>query len=199
MDIYQIIQWMQGQLQLYEQRITALENSLRCAEDEIKQLKEKPPIHVGTIQYKFDQLKVETLEGTLSIGLNPQDLQGIEDFSIPSGQPGMPLPPMEMMQRGMKVEEEINRYIESDLPGFIASAETKLGVQHAGSYLSFIQNDIKKQLPGRIEAHLRKAGATGPDDTSIAKTAEALKKEIENGVLAFFNHLPANMKEGEQQ
>ena len=36
------------------------------------------------LEYKFDQLKVETLEGTLNIGLNPSDLQGIEDFSIPS-------------------------------------------------------------------------------------------------------------------
>ncbi|WP_053368779.1 spore germination protein GerPC [Bacillus sp. FJAT-27245] len=198
MDFYQLFQWVQGQLQLYERRIAALENSLRCAEDDIRQLKEKPPIHVGTIQYKFDQLKVETLEGTLSIGLNPQDLQGIEDFAIQNGQPGMPLPPMEMMKRGMKVEEEINHYIESELPGFVASVEEKYGMQHAGSYLSFIQNDIKKQLPGRIEAHLRKAGAAGPDDASIASTAEALKKEIETGVLAFFNHLPANMKEGEQ-
>ncbi|RDU35524.1 spore gernimation protein [Neobacillus piezotolerans] len=199
MDFYQILQWMQGQLQLYEQRISVLENSLRCAEDEIRQLKEKPPIHVGTIQYKFDQLKVETLEGTLSIGLNPQDLQGIEDFAIQNGQPGMALPPMEMMKRGMQVEEEINRYIESELPGFVSSQEAKLGLQHAGSYLSFIQNDIKKQLHGRIEAHLRKAGGAGQDEASITKTAEALKKEIENGVVAFFTNLPANMKEGEQQ
>ena len=35
------------------------------------------------MEYKFDQLKVETLEGTLNIGLNPSDLQGIEDFSVP--------------------------------------------------------------------------------------------------------------------
>lgn len=196
MDFYQTLQWMQGQLQLYEQRISTLENSLRCAEEEIRQLKEKPPIQVGTIQYKFDQLKVETLEGTLSIGLNPQDLQGIEDFAIQGGQPGMPIPPMEMMQRGIKIEEEINRYIESELPTFVSSHEEKLGLQHGGSYLSFIQNDIKKQLPGRIEAHLRKVGA---EEAPIDKTAEALKKEIENGVIAFFNNLPANLKEGEQQ
>ena len=37
------------------------------------------------MEYKFDQLKVETLEGTLNIGLNPSDLQGIEDFSVPNG------------------------------------------------------------------------------------------------------------------
>ena len=37
------------------------------------------------MEYKFDQLKVETLEGTLNIGLNPSDLQAIEDFSVPNG------------------------------------------------------------------------------------------------------------------
>ncbi|WP_059172970.1 spore germination protein GerPC [Bacillus sp. FJAT-27445] len=199
MDFYQAIQWLQGQLQLSEQRITALENSLRCAEDEIKKLKEKPAIQVGTIQYKFDQLKVETLEGTLSIGLNPQDVQGIEDLAIPNGLQGQPLPPMEMMQRGMKIEEEITRYLEGDLPAYVSSVEEKLGLQHAGSYLSFIQNDIKKQLPGRIEAHLRKAGGTEFDEAFIGKTAEALKNEIENGVVAFLNNLPANLKGGGQQ
>ena len=67
MDYYQFSQWLQSQLHAYGQRIAALEEALRCAEKEIRQLKEKPAIHVGTIQYKFDQLKVETLEGSLSI------------------------------------------------------------------------------------------------------------------------------------
>lgn len=194
MDFYQIIQWMQGQLQLCNQRIEALENALRCAEEEIEKLKEKPSIQVGTIQYKFDQLKVETLEGTLNIGLNPQDVQGIEDFAIQNGQAGTPMPPMEMMQRSLKIEEAINEYLESGLPAFIAEAGGKIGLKQPETYASFIKNDIKKQLPSRIEAHLRNLNPNEADETGMGKAAEALKKEIENGVLAFFNNLPGTMK-----
>ena len=34
-------------------------------------LKEAPSTKIDRIEYKFDQLKIETLEGTLNIGLNP--------------------------------------------------------------------------------------------------------------------------------
>ncbi|CEG26041.1 spore germination protein GerPC [Bacillus sp. B-jedd] len=194
MDFYQIIQWMQGQLQLCNQRIEALENQLRCAEEEIEKLKEKPSIQVGTIQYKFDQLKVETLEGTLNIGLNPQDVQGIEDFAIQNGQPGTPMPPMEMMQRSLKMEEAVNEYLESGLPAFISEAGGRIGLKQPETYTSFITNDIKKQLPSRIEAHLKSINPSEADETAMEKAADALKKEIENGVLAFFNNLPGTMK-----
>jgi spore germination protein PC len=198
MDINQILQWIQGQLHQYERRISTLENSLHCAEDEISKLKAKPPIHVGTIQYKFDQLKVETLEGTLSIGLNPQDMQGIEDIAIGNGAPGTPLQPMEMMQRGITIEEAINEFIESDLPTIVASAQDRLGVPQADSYLSFIKNDIKKQLPGRIESHLRIPGTGEQPENLVETTIAALKKEIENGVLTFLSTLPGGMKGGSQ-
>ncbi|RHW43164.1 spore gernimation protein [Neobacillus notoginsengisoli] len=194
MDFYQTIQWLTGQLHVYGQRIAALENALRCAEEEIQKLKEKPPIQVGTIQYKFDQLKVETLEGTLSIGLNPQDLQGIEDFAVQNGQPGTPLPPIEMMQRSLKVEEYLNAYMDSELPAFISAAGEKLGLQQPEAYLSFIKNDIKKQLPGRIENHLRTTHSSDTDESALEKTAAELKKEIENGVLAFLTNLPGTVK-----
>ena len=198
MDFYQTIQWMQRQLQMCNQRIEALENALRCAEEEIQKLKEKPSIQVGTIQYKFDQLKVETLEGTLNIGLNPQDVQGIEDFAIQNGQTATPMPPMEMMQRSLKIEEAINEYLESGLPAFISEAGGKIGLKQPETYASFIKNDIKKQLPSRIEAHLRTINPGEADEAAMEKAAEALKKEIENGVLAFFNNLPGTMK-GEPQ
>ena len=45
-------------------------------EQKITELQSRPSVHVEKLEYKFDQLKVEKLEGTLNIGLNPTDLQG---------------------------------------------------------------------------------------------------------------------------
>ncbi len=81
-DYSQFLQWVQMTLQAQENRIAALEHTIQKLQEEMKQLKEKPSIQVDKIEYKFDQLKVETLEGTLNIGLNPSDLANIEDFAV---------------------------------------------------------------------------------------------------------------------
>ena len=67
-----------------DQKIRSLQQKMISMEQKITELQNRPPVHVEKMEYKFDQLKVETLEGTLNIGLNPTDLQGIEDFSVPS-------------------------------------------------------------------------------------------------------------------
>ncbi|WP_043933110.1 spore germination protein GerPC [Bacillus sp. EB01] len=225
MDLYQALQWMQGQLQVFNQRIAVLEESLRCAEEEIRLLKEKPTIQVGTIQYKFDQLKVESLEGTLSIGLNPNDLQGIEEMAIAEGQNGFPgqpgspgdfaspgqqrfegnpgynpqpiqpIDPTNFMQRSTEINDAIHTYLEQELPSRLGHLQEELGLPKSDDYLSFIKSDVKKQLPGRIESHIRRASATG-QEVENEMILSALKQEIENGIRTFLANLPDQLKGG---
>jgi spore germination protein PC len=197
-DYYQYLQWLQSCIQAQEQRIVRLETTIQQMREELKQIKEKPTIHVGTIEYKFDQLKVETLEGTLNIGLNPSDLSGIDDLSVQNQSLNTPLSPKAQMQRSMKIEETIYRYLETDLPQIIEDTQNNLNIQPNESYLSFIKQDIMKQLPNRIEYHL-KANTTqdrsGKTTVAGAETIiELLKQEINNGVYVFLNHLPDNVK-----
>lgn len=196
-DYSQYLQWLQMCIQAQEQRILALENALHKMKEDMKQLNEKQSIHVDKIEYKFDQLKVETLEGTLNIGLNPSELGGIEDFAVQNQSLTTPISPKHQMQRSMKIEEAIYRYLETDLPHLVENAQRELIVQPNDEYLSFIKQDIINQLPSRIEHHLtvnsagyRSSENASSDDIII----EALKKEIQNGVFVFFNNLPENLK-----
>src|SRR5690606_9664981 len=71
-----------------ERLISHLQKKLDDTEDvidqlqtELTELKEQKGVHIGRLEYKFDQLKVETLEGTLNIGLTPAQLKSaIEDI-----------------------------------------------------------------------------------------------------------------------
>jgi spore germination protein PC len=196
-DYSQYLQWLQMCMQAQEQRILALENALQKIKEEMKQLNEKQSIHVDKIEYKFDQLKVETLEGTLNIGLNPSDLTGIEDFAVQNQSLSTPLSPKDQMQRTMKIEETIYRYLETDLPQLVINTQRELAVQPNDEYLTFIKQDIIKQLPLRIEHHLsanssrsRTSEKTPADEIII----ESLKQEIQNGVFVFFSNLPENLK-----
>ncbi|MBV7508561.1 spore germination protein GerPC [Bacillus sp. sid0103] len=196
-DYSQYLQWMQMCIQAQEQRILTLEKTLQKMREDIKQLSERQSIHVDKIEYKFDQLKVETLEGTLNIGLNPSELAGIEDFAVQNQSLTTPISPKHQMQRSMKIEEAMYRYIETDLPPIVEAAQRELNVQPNDEYLSFIKQDIIKQLPSRIEQHLTSNSATSRSSEAARSDdliIEALKKEIQNGVNIFFSNLPENLK-----
>jgi spore germination protein PC len=196
-DYSQYLQWLQMCIQAQEQRILTLENALQKIKEEMKQLNEKQSIHIDKIEYKFDQLKVETLEGTLNIGLNPSDLSGIEDFSVQNQSLTTPYSPKHQMQRSMKIEEAIYRYLETDLPQLVENAQRELAVQPNDEYLSFIKQDIIKQLPIRIEHHLTSnstSSRTPENAPADDKIIEALMQEIQNGVFVFFSNLPENLK-----
>ena len=71
--MYQYLQQLHSIVMKQENKILHLEKAIFQLNKEIQELKQKPAIHVDKMEYKFDQLKVETLEGTLNIGLNPSD------------------------------------------------------------------------------------------------------------------------------
>ncbi len=194
----QYLQWLQMYIQAQEKRINLLEDAVKKMSAEIKQLNEKKSIHVDKIEYKFDQLKVETLEGTLNIGLNPNDLSDIEDFAVQNQSLNTPLSPKAQMQRSMKIEEAIYRFLETDLPQIVEDAQRMLRMEPSDSYLTFIKEDIIKQLPSRIEHHLNSQPAPhqAPENVPVIEEQiiSALKQEIQNGVAVFFNHLPENVK-----
>ncbi len=78
-------------------------------------------------------------------------MAGIEDFAV-QNQPGnIPSSLKGQMQRSIKIEEALYRYLETDLPALFENTQKKLNVQLDESYLSFIKQDIIKQLPTRIE------------------------------------------------
>ncbi|WP_312475560.1 spore germination protein GerPC [Neobacillus sp.] len=197
-DVYQYLQGMQMYIQAQEKRIVSLETTVQKMKEEIQQLNEKKLIHVDKIEYKFDQLKVETLEGTLNIGLNPSDLSEIEDFAVQNQTLPAPFSPKAQMQRSMKIEEAIYRYLETDLPQIIVETQKKFNMEPSDSYLAFIKEDIIKQLPNRIEFHLKasKAQYRSTEDGSDVdiQIINVLKQEIQNGVFIFLNQLPENVK-----
>ncbi|MFJ5760074.1 spore germination protein GerPC [Neobacillus sp. NPDC093182] len=195
-DYSQLLQWVQLTLQAQENRIATLEHTIQKLQEEMKQLNDKPSIRVDKIEYKFDQLKVETLEGTLNIGLNPSDLANIEDFAVENQSLNTPIHPKAQMQRSMKIEESIYRYLETELPVLFKETQNQLNVRLDDSYLAFIKQDIMQQLPARIDYHIQNTAANKRDDEQSTEESiiALLKEEIRKGILIFINHLPENVK-----
>lgn len=203
-DFYQYSEKMRDYLQLLEKRIKDLEKQVATLTNDITTIKEKPSIHIDRIDYSFDQLKVETLEGTLNIGLNPEDLSNIEELAInpnsPINQPHAPfyppIDPKQMMNRSMDLEEKMNQFIQLELPDIIRKKQNELNLPEEESYVSFIQEDITKQLPTRIQYYLQQGANRKQNGSNLSNEAiiQALKEEMENGVHLFLSHIPDNMR-----
>jgi spore germination protein PC len=172
-------------------RLQRLEETVNSLQKEIVILKEKPPVQVGNIEYKFDQLKVETLEGTLNIGINPSDLEGVSDFSVDNQNIKVQPSPKNYFRESMDIENEIREFLESSLPAIYEETKEKLNFTVDDSYYQFIKDDILKQLPKRIQIHL--SSLTPEDrameDQSLQGIIEKIKAEIHQGVYLFLNQL----------
>ncbi|WP_147533193.1 spore germination protein GerPC [Bacillus marasmi] len=194
------LQQLHETIQKQEQRIQALEGTVAQLRIELEEVKEKPKINVEKIEYKFDQLKVETLEGTLNIGLNPSDLQGIDSMEI--NQAGAPPPgsfndPKGQFRNTIELEEEVYNILETELPTLVTNAEQRVNQKLDEQYIDFIKEDIKIQIPPRVQHHIRQTPFVGDEQERESwkqGIVNKLLKEMENGICTFINNLPNNMK-----
>lgn len=199
-EFYEYVKKMHLYVEHQSKKIAKLEKMVLDMKQQIAVLKERPPVQVGNIEYKFDQLKVETLEGTLNIGLNPTDLDGIDDFSVDQKTVNVPNPGKQLFKRTIEIETALHHYLETDLESIYRDAQAKLGISVDDSYFTFIKEDIKKQLSGRVSTHLQERSANH-NSTEISsemteQVIDDLKQEIQNGVFLFLKNLPDNVKEG---
>lgn len=193
-EVNQIWQSLQAYIMKQDKKMQQLQQKIYSLEQKIVELQNRPPVHIDKLEYKFDQLKVETLEGTLNIGLNPSDLQNIDDFSVPNKKGYLDLKKRDVLTAD--IENSINDYLEQNLLSIMKDAGEQLQIQANDAFHDFILQDIKKQLPDRIEYYLNQPQRF-PDSSAEQQKQwiiEQLIKEIHQGVLTFLQNLPENMK-----
>ncbi|TCT16691.1 spore germination protein PC [Melghiribacillus thermohalophilus] len=134
-------------------KIKTLEEQLQSLEQKIQELQEKPGTNIEKMEYHFDQLKIETLEGTLNIGLSPEGLTASEQLSIPgqSLQPQHPSPQPIMDDLMQSLQPFMNQELPRAIQNFARENNQSLppGFQH------LILQDITRQLPERIQHYTR--------------------------------------------
>jgi spore germination protein PC len=78
-------QWAQqlsAYIELQKQRIDKLEETVTKLQADLDAVKVQKRVHIDKIEYNFDQLKVEKLDGTLTIGISPSSLDNVDDFTV---------------------------------------------------------------------------------------------------------------------
>lgn len=200
-DFYTFINQLASQLKRHEEKLAKLEKAHADVMKTIETLKNQPPINVERIDYHFDQLKIERLDGTLNIGLNPQDLQEMDEFSIPT-------PPLRKEQSEKskvqlnQLQDKFNTYLEKELPLFIEKAKKEMGFELDESYAAFIQEDIRRQLPERLAFYSQKLAKTRRNLSVNEEEQEIYQMtihDIQQAIYAFLRQFPMKGQKGEEK
>jgi spore germination protein PC len=167
------------------QKLLQLEQSIHNILHEVESLKTSSTPTIGTIDYKFDQLKIEKLEGILNIGISPHPGKSIEDFSV-NGQTlaERSTESNENNQYFTSIQKNINNFLDMDLPVELQrlSAEYRLTLDYEKHTL--IIEDLRKQIDERILHYCSEAAIT-----------EKVKQDILNGLKSYLMKLSESESE----
>ncbi|MUT66716.1 spore germination protein GerPC [Paenibacillus sp. NEAU-GSW1] len=189
---------VQLKLQRQEAQILSLEQRLAAVCEQLKQLENKPTYNIENLQYHFDQLKVEKLEGTLNIGMTPPGDNSLHDDieqlavpnvnAYPKADSSITPPDAPFAE----VRAKLDRYLEADAPQKLMQYEKEVGLPLDPYHRRMIINDIRKQLPTRIQYYMEKTKSDFSDLTEedmktvlFAKTA----KDADAAMLQYLRQL----------
>jgi spore germination protein PC len=194
--------------QLFEQlrrqagKIAEMDRELQRLNGELNAMKEKRTIHVERIEYKFDQLKIETLEGTLNIGISPGVGKQIEDLSI-AGQTVVSADSENGDSENgggddgafMRIKEQIDRYLATgclqDLQRLEAEHRIVLGTEYKDEMIK----DIRRQIDQRI-AHYLGSGGRGGGSADVQAIVQAVVEKVKGDISAALESHVKSMKRG---
>ncbi|XID94100.1 spore germination protein GerPC [Paenibacillaceae bacterium WGS1546] len=148
-----------------EARVKQLSERLDGVQSQLDEMKNKPPLHV---EYHFDQLKINRLEGTLNVGLSPQGIQDIESLETPNPSdwkvaaetgegPALPI---------RELQEEMTGYMDREGLRSLIALEGQFGIALGQNHRAEIVADVKRQLGERVHYYARTTPypAQGTDD-----------------------------------
>ncbi|WP_416828701.1 spore germination protein GerPC [Ectobacillus polymachus] len=191
---------LQQTLMQQQKRIEELEAAVLLLKEEIEGLKRNPPSSIGKVEYKFDQLKVENLSGTLNIGLSPfaKKEHMIEDFDIDTEK--LTVNPETGVSPDLYQDliQEINRYLSHEAYERIIQLETNERTPLDDVYRQMMIDDIKKQIEHRLPYYLSQIQPY-PEITSNPEymkevIIQNMKQDIDKAFLAFIQHLPHHVR-----
>ncbi|QOY34253.1 spore germination protein GerPC [Anaerobacillus isosaccharinicus] len=197
-DINTTLQHLYQCLEAQQKKIDYLEMKIVDLQSGLEMMRQENAGKVERIEYKFDQLKVERLEGTLNIGITPTggiEPTSIEDFSV--NRNSIDVPPNSSQQNQFlfeNIKKSVYGYLNRECYDVMASLERQYNYQLDGPYRDFIIDDVRKQIDPRIKHYLRGLNIVENDENKLKEFEEAtinnVITDINQTIEQFIKHLP---------
>ncbi|GAA0491554.1 spore germination protein GerPC [Salinibacillus aidingensis] len=174
--------WQQY-LATLDKKMKQLEKQVQHLESQLQSVQDKPSTNIEKIEYKFDQLKIETLEGTLNIGLSPEGLSSTEDLSIPDNQQQQQTSSSSGDQPLVRdIMQQLQPFMNQELPSKVNQFAQQAEKSFPPGFEKMIIQDVYKQLPERIQYHIR-SHAENQNGLLNQHTKEQIIEEVKHEML----------------
>ncbi|WP_156288832.1 spore germination protein GerPC [Oceanobacillus salinisoli] len=151
-DWSQYLYELQQQIQHQDARIRSLEEQIQRLVNDQQQ---KNGTVIEKVEYKFDQLKIETLSGSLQIGLSPEELKNMEDLAL--GQASQLSPTNNLPSFEQQLTSQLQNWLQGSGPSMISDLAKNYNRTIDDSHQSLMLHDIQKQFPNRIKYYKEQA------------------------------------------
>lgn len=177
-----------------QQQILHLEAEVNRLKLELQDKTSSPIFHVDKIEYHFDQLKVDTLEGSLQIGMSTTSVNQLpvhlEDLAYKQHPPMMKPTNEPKLQKAEPLKttpiyEYLKDYLIKNGRSMIESQTESEPFDFSEDHISTMINDIVKQLPSRINHYakqLQKDNRELSSEQIIFQTKQDVLTAIQNHI-----------------
>lgn len=171
---YQLLLHYMKQL---EQQIIILNQNIESLQTRIDQLEnqESRRTSIEKIEYNFDQLKIEQLDGMLQIGLSPEQLKQLDEFTVPTP----------TNDPSSQIEKDLQEYTENHLSSYIKHLEEKYKHSLTDEQRRILLDDVQSQLKERVAFHLKSYDRISFNEEKIT---DSIIQEIEKGIDKWFHN-----------
>ena len=178
------VQQMIAQLHWQAQKMAEMETELRALKERLASLEQQPPVHIDRIEYHFDQLKIETLEGTLNIGISPGGGKAVEELAVADKEVEWGDPDHHRVFQAVRAE--VYRYLAGDCLADLGRLEADYQVVLGDEYKAEIIQDLRRQIDKRILYYVSNTAghreAFEREQEIIGKVKRDIRQAIENHV-----------------
>ncbi|MDF2946276.1 MAG: spore germination protein GerPC [Bacillales bacterium] len=182
-----------------DRKICELENTIRELKKQLSEMASSRQVSIDKIEYKFDQLKVEKLEGTLNIGLNPFSGEAIEDFSVKNSALDVNLMPFNQDEFARNLSNSAQEFLNNEGKLLIDQIAAARSVNVSDDISMFILDDIKRQMPARLHYHqqmlIQQSGNQIPPNELHTRVLAALESDLKQAIEVFLSNLPQESSE----
>lgn len=181
------------------QMIEFLQNKISQLEAAVEELKNRPETTIEKIEYKFDQLKVENLNGTLSIGLNPLQAPKIDDLTVENQ--AITIKSNENLKElKTYITRRIDFHLKEEAHDTIRQLEQELRCTVEDHYRQMMIDDIQNQMDIRLPYYIDLYKTRPNFEENPMRYAEDITlhmlQDIKNAYTAFLSNLPNNIGKG---
>lgn len=186
---------LEQQLAWQSGMILELQRMVQQLTEQVEKLQAVPHTKIDRIEYQFDQLKVEKLEGALHIGISPP---GTSDLL--AQQPGgaweavgwkggvSPEAPAASTDSAQEPYRSIRRYMEEEVPSLMNQLAKENPFVFPDAYLQQMKRSLESQVEERVAHYLRQTQGdpSNADGTALDRIAAQVQRDVEAAIRIHF-------------